>query len=228
MMNITLKPWTTKDANSYIEMMEHVDFTYEDEELRCTDISEAQRQLKRMQVGEDYNGDFYRAVFLDGRLVGHVQVVRQDGVRSGDGHVGCMLVSEACHKGVGTEAVRQMVETAFRRRSFDRLTAIVYHPNRASARMVEKVGFVLEVTLRRTVSKGDGVYYDALVYGLLREDTGIGTSDCCEPEDELAPEEQAAIEPTLVTHRPEEWGIFGGSEREWKVENGKRKVENGE
>ena len=75
MMNITLKPWTTKDANSYIEMMEHVDFTYEDEELRCTDISEAQRQLKRMQVGEDYNGDFYRAVFLDGRLVGHVLVV---------------------------------------------------------------------------------------------------------------------------------------------------------
>lgn len=43
MMNITLKPWTTKDANSYIEMMEHVDFTYEDEELRCTDISAAEK-----------------------------------------------------------------------------------------------------------------------------------------------------------------------------------------
>ena len=33
----------------------------------------------------------------------------------------------------------------------------------------------------------------------------IDSAQCCEPEDELAPEEQAAIEPTLVTHRPDEW-----------------------
>lgn len=205
MMNITLKPWTTKDANSYIEMMEHVDFTYEDEELRCTDISEAQRQLKRMQVGEDYNGDFYRAVFLDGRLVGHVQVVRQDGVRSGDGHVGCMLVSEACHKGVGTEAVRQMVEMAFTRRNYERLTAIVYHPNLASARMMEKVGFTLEATLHRAVWKDNDIYYDALRYGLLRESVGIPTNQCCEPEEELSAEDQVALEPSLVPPHSSEW-----------------------
>lgn len=205
MMNITLKPWTKKAANSYIEMLEHVNFTYEDEELRRTDFFEVQRLLEKMQVDEDYNGDFYRAVFLDGRLVGHVQVVRQSGVWSGNGHVGCMIVREACHRGVGTEAVRQMVETAFSRRSFDRLTAIVYHPNQASARMVEKLGFKHEATLHRAVWKGDGIYYDALIYGLLREDTGIGTSNCCESEDELTPEELAAIEPTLVTYRPDEW-----------------------
>lgn len=204
-MNVTLKPWVKKAANSYIEMLEHVDFTYEDEEFRCTDFFEARRRLERMQVNEDYNGDFYRAVFLDGRLVGHVQVVRQDGARSGDGHIGCVLIREACHLGVGTEAVCQMVEAAFRRRKFDRLTAVVYHPNQASARMVEKLGFKLEATLRRTVWKGDGIYYDALVYGLLREDAGIGTSDCCEPEDELTPEELAAIEPTLVVNRLDEW-----------------------
>lgn len=200
-MDITLKPWTKGSADKYIDMMEHVDFTYEDEELKCTDSSQAIRDIEEMTRNEDYNGDFYRAVLLDGKVVGHVQVVRQAGVWNCDGHVGCMIVREAWHRGVGTEAVRQMVEMAFTRRNINRLTARVYHPNRASARVVEKNGFKHEVTLHSAVWKGDGIYYDALVYGLLREDTGIPTTRCCEPEDGLTTEEQAALEPTLVPPR---------------------------
>lgn len=204
-MDITLKPWTKGSAGRYLEMMEHVDFTYEDEELKCTDPTQAIRNIDEMIRNEDYNGDFYRAVLLDGKVVGHVQVARQAGVWNCDGHVGCMIVREAWHQGVGSEAVRQMVEMAFTRRNYNRLTAVVYHPNRASMRVVEKNGFTLEATLHHAVRKGDGIYYNALVYGLLREDTGIGTTDCCEPEDELAPEELAALEPTLVPPRKEEW-----------------------
>lgn len=202
-MDITLKPWTKGSIGRYIEMMEHVDFTYEDEELKCTDPKQALRNIEEMIRNEDYNGDFYRAVLLDDKVVGHVQVARQNGVWRGDGHVGCMIVREASHKGVGTEAVRQMAEMAFTRRNYNRLTAIVYHPNQASVRVVEKNGFTLEATLHHAVRKGDGIYYDALVYGLLREDTGIPTTHCCEPEDEFSPEEQAALEPTLVLPRTE-------------------------
>lgn len=204
-MDIILKPWTKGSAGRYIEMMEHVDFTYEDEELKCTNPAQAIRNIEEMIRNEDYNGDFYRAVLLDGKVVGHVQVARQIGVWSREGHVGCMIVREVSHQGVGTEAVRQIVEMAFMRRNFNRLTAVVYHPNRASARVVEKNGFTLEATLHCAVRKGDGIYYDALVYGLLREDTGIPTTNCCEPEDELTAEEQAALEPTLVPPRTEEW-----------------------
>ena len=176
-MDITLKPWTKGSAGRYIEMMEHVDFTYEDEELKCTDPAQAIRNIEAMIRNEDYNGDFYRAVLLDGKVVGHVQVARLAGVWSCDGHVGCMIVQESCNQGVGTEAVRQIVEMAFTRRNYSRLTAIVYHPNRASARVVEKNGFTLEATLHHAVRKGDSIYYDALVYGLLREDTGILTTN---------------------------------------------------
>lgn len=204
-MEITLKPWTKGSAGRYIEMMEHVDFTYEDEELKCTNPAQTIRNIEEMIRNEDYNGDFYRAVLLDDKVVGHVQVARQAGVWNSDGHVGCMIVREACHQGVGTEAVRQMVEMAFSRRNYKRLTAVVYHPNRASARVVEKNGFTLEATLHHVVRKGDGIYYNAFVYGLLRENTGIPTTNCCEPEEELAPEEQAALEPTLVPPRTEEW-----------------------
>ncbi len=199
-MNITLKPWHAFDANNFIEMISQVDFSYEDDEMRITDYSDARYMLERWIWNEYYKGDFYRAIWLDDKLVGHVQVARQDGVWSGDGHVGCMLVKEAMGRGIGTKVVRQMVEMAFARRNYDRLTAVVYSPNKASAHMVEKVGFTLEATLRHAVHKNDN-YYDALVYGLLREDTGISTTHCCEPEDELTPEERVALEPTLVPPR---------------------------
>lgn len=176
-MDIILKPWTKGSADKYIEMMEQVDFTYEDEELKCTDPTQAIRDIEEMIRLEEYNGDFYRAVLLDGKVVGHVQVAHQSGVWSGDGNVGCMIVREAWHQGVGTEAVRQIVEMAFTRRNYNRLTAVVYHPNRASVRVVEKNGFTLDATLHNAVRKGDSIYYDALVYGLLREDTGILTTN---------------------------------------------------
>lgn len=200
-MNITLRPWTVGDAPAYLEMMAGADFSFEDEELRCDDVREARRVLERQCWQELYNGDFYRAVLLDGQVVGNVQAVRQGGVWSHDGHVGCLLVREACGRGIGTEALRQMVATAFARRDYHRLTALVYSPNRASVRMVEKVGFTLEATLRHAVCK-DGQYMDTLVYGLLRERTGIPTTLCCDPEDELSPAEQAALEPTMVSHPP--------------------------
>lgn len=164
-MNVTLRPWNIYDAARYTEMMSRVDFSCEDEAIRCMNLKEATRALEWMSHQEAYNGDFYRAVLLDGKVVGSVQVVRQDGASRGDGYVGCMLVKEAAGQGVGTEAVRQMVEMAFSQRDYDRLTAIVYSPNKASIRLVEKLGFTLEATLHSAVWK-NGYFYDALVYGL--------------------------------------------------------------
>ena len=182
-MNITLRPWNINDAALYARMISRVDFSYEDEEIRCKDAMEASRTLDWMLHQEDYNGDFYRAILIDGEVVGNVQVVRQGGVSCGDGHIGCMLVKEAVGRGIGTEAVRQMVEMAFTRRNYNRLTAIVYSPNKASMRLVEKLEFTLEATMHNAVWK-HGYFYNALVYGLLREETGIATTNCCEPEDD--------------------------------------------
>jgi ribosomal-protein-alanine N-acetyltransferase len=214
-MTVILRPWTLDDAALFADMMSRVDFTYEDEELRCKDAKEAHDALESMIRKEDYNGDFYRAVLLDGEVVGHVQAVRLKGFSIGDGQVGCMVVKEAAGRGVGTEAVRQMVEMAFTRRSYDRLTAIIYSPNKASQRMVEKVGFTLEAKLQANVWK-NGYFYDAYVYGLLREDIGIPTTHCCEPDDEFSPEEKDALEPSLVPPRVEEWPSLEDIERRYK------------
>lgn len=196
-MNITLRPWNIGDAELYLDLINRVDFSFEDDALRCNNVDDASFALDRMIWREDYEGSFYRAVMSDGKVVGSVQMVRHGGISEYDGYVGCMIAKDAAGQGIGTEAVRQMVEMSFQRRSLDRLTAIVYSPNKASVRLVETLGFTLEATLHHAVYKNDN-FCDVLVYGLLREETGIPTTGCCEPEDELSPEERAALEPTLV------------------------------
>ena len=178
--NITLKPWCMDDAKAYIDMLSKVDFTNEEEEC-YTDYSDAEYKLYKLIKDEDVNENIYRGIWIDGKLVGKVQMVR---LRNCDGHVGCLVTKEASGHGVGTEAVRKMIELTFDTTNIERLTAIVFSPNKASKRMVEKLGFAPEAIMRRDVYKNE-CYYDSLVYGLLRKDTGIPTpSPCRELNDE--------------------------------------------
>lgn len=164
-MNISLRPWTPDDAELYAQMMRQVDFTYEDESVRCANGDEALQRLRRQIQCEHSDGDFYRAITVDGDVVGHIQIVHQQGEPRSIGHVGCLLVRRATGHGVGTEALRQTIRAAFARPAFERLTAIIFGPNRASQRIVEKAGFILETTIHHAVWK-KGHFYDALVYYL--------------------------------------------------------------
>lgn len=84
-----------------------------------------------------------------------------------DGKLGYMMMPEYCGKGIATEAVRLIVKEAFRRKPYERLSAVVYEPNLASVRVLEKNGFVLEGKKLKAV-KCNGIIYNTLHFGLLR------------------------------------------------------------
>ena len=67
-----------------------------------------------------------------------------------------------------TEAARQICELAFASLDIIRITGLVYEPNIASRRVLEKNGFTLEGMMKNAVVK-DGNVYDLCVYGKLTE-----------------------------------------------------------
>jgi uncharacterized cupin superfamily protein/RimJ/RimL family protein N-acetyltransferase len=79
-------------------------------------------------------------------------------------------IAEAFHgRGFGTEAVARLVETVFAESDLVRLIANISTENVASWRLVERLGFVREGTLRQHyVVQGRRV--DEHVYGLMRTD----------------------------------------------------------
>ena len=165
-----LRPWKEWDAANYAYMLNHVDFRYlEDTYLRYRNKQDAKVHLYHALSHEEKRGDLYRAVMVDGQLAGEVQVVSQEGVHSIDASLGCLLMEEYTGRGVGYRACCQIIEMAFAKNDYERISASVYSPNEASIRMLEKLGFTREVTLRNGVRK-DGNIYDVYQYGLLREE----------------------------------------------------------
>ena len=104
-----------------------------------------------------------------GRLIG---VVGADDLDVGASHrarIGYWLAKPYWNRGIMTDAVSRYVDYAFAELAVVRLTAEVFARNEASARVLQKVGFVQEGRLRRHREK-DGDRMDVLYFGLLRTD----------------------------------------------------------
>ena len=72
-------------------------------------------------------------------------------------------------QGHGTEAIRLLTAHAFEKLNLRKLTAGMWASNVASRRSFERVGFVLEATLRQSYWRRDR-YEDELRLGLLRDE----------------------------------------------------------
>jgi RimJ/RimL family protein N-acetyltransferase len=83
--------------------------------------------------------------------------------------VGIGLTAGARGRGIGTEAMRQLVRFGFERRNLRRIHLIVVASNAGAIRSYEKVGFVLEGRLREHCWV-NGEWVDELRMGLLRSE----------------------------------------------------------
>ena len=113
---------------------------------------------------------WFRAICLEGRPVGAISV----GLNSGDdkcrGELGYVLATEHWGKGIMVEAVRMATKEVFCHvAGLERIEALVDEENRASQRVLEKVGFVREGLLRKYVIL-KGRTRDVYVYSLLSTD----------------------------------------------------------
>ena len=83
--------------------------------------------------------------------------------------VGYSVVSDAQGQGIASEALRALCEYAFAQTGVTALNAYVLAENRASQRVLEKLGFVQTDVLPK-VYRVNGVFHDDCVYRLERAD----------------------------------------------------------
>ena len=80
------------------------------------------------------------------------------------------LSESAAGCGYMTEALTAVLPYAFGHLGAEVLSARVFTPNRASARLMEKLGFTHEGTLRHAVTTPAGVTYDDMLFSILRHE----------------------------------------------------------
>ena len=167
MMNIELVKWSPALKQELINICNNVDRSFLSNRLPYPYTEESADWWLGMVSEHDGKDGVFRAVAADGKVVGNISIEQKADVYCKDGEIGYLLLTEYWSKGIMTEAVRQICEIAFLELDIIRITGLVYTPNAASRRVLEKNGFVQEGLQRNAVYKG-GKVYDLCLYGKLK------------------------------------------------------------
>ncbi|SEW46339.1 GNAT family N-acetyltransferase [[Clostridium] fimetarium] len=106
----------------------------------------------------------YRAILHDGKLIGNISIEKKHDVFEKDAEIGYMMSAEKYDYGYTTIAISHICEIAFNELDLKRITGLVYEPNKASRRVLEKNKFVLEGIMKDAVYK-NGNTYNLCIYG---------------------------------------------------------------
>ena len=166
-MTIDLHKWTSADREALMALCHAVDRTYLSDRLPYPYTEADADWWLGMVAGNDGKEGVWRAIVMDGQIVGSISVERMAEDQRNVGSIGYMILTPFWSQGIGTEAVRQICGIAFQELALERIIGEVFPENLASARVLEKNGFQLEETKVGAVVKG-GKTMDLRVFILTR------------------------------------------------------------
>lgn len=161
---VELVKWTTDLRQDLIDLCNRADRTFLSERMPDPYTEEAADWWLGMAAEHDGKDGLFRAILADGELAGSISIEQKADVYRKDAEIGYLLLTEYWGRGIMTEAVSRICETAFSELDILRITGLVYEPNTASRRVLEKNGFTQEGCLKNAVYKNGNVY-DLCVYG---------------------------------------------------------------
>lgn len=165
-MEIQLRRPEEADIPALVALYNGVDRRYLSDHLPNPYTEASARWWLDLIRREDGKGGLYRVILADGALAGTISAERKPDVFHRDAELGYLLDPALRSRGVMTAAVARFCPLAFARLDLLRLSALVYAPNAASRRVLEKNGFALEGLQKQAVTKGDAVW-DLCLYGKL-------------------------------------------------------------
>ena len=120
-------------------------------------------------LSADESETFAFAITVDNMVIGSIGIFRQGNIHRQTAELGYYIAEEYWGKGIMTEAVKQICEYVFAKSDIIRIYAEPFAYNIASCRVLEKVGFQYEGTLRSNAVK-NGKVIDMEMYSLLKEE----------------------------------------------------------
>ena len=163
-MKIELKKWRFEDKEFLIKMCNIIDRNYLSDRIPNPYTNKSAEWWLNMVKENDEKTGVFREIVVDGKIIGTISVEKKEDVYRKDSEIGYYLLPEVYSKGIMTEAVRQICEIAFEKLDIIRITGVVYEPNVASRKVLEKNNFLLEGVMKKAVIKNNNIY-DLCIYG---------------------------------------------------------------
>lgn len=167
-MEIKLKKYSLADQDGLREVCNGVDRTYIANRLPIPYTKDDAVWWINMVNEHEGKDGIFRLITVDEKIVGNISVEQKSDVFGKDAEVGYLLATDHWSKGIATEAVGQICRIAFSELNIIRITGLVYEPNIASRRVLEKNDFSLEGIKKQAVVKNENIY-NLCIYGLLKD-----------------------------------------------------------
>ena len=164
---MTLRQWTKDDIKELMNLMNRADRSYLSNGLPYPYTDDNAQWWLNMVADKDGKDGLYRAVIVDGKIVGMVALEKKSDVYEKDADISYLLMTEYWGKGITTQAVQELCEEAFEKLDIIRITGSLFGENEVSKKVLTKAGFVLEGVMRNAVYKNDRVM-DLCHYGLYK------------------------------------------------------------
>jgi len=159
--NVNLRVVEKEDLPLIVEWANDPEFNGEHEPI----MQLSRAELEKWYANSGSEEKWFLVEKKDGAKIG---LVRHDS-HAGGMTLGTVLIPSERGKGYCTEAVNILVDYLFLSRDIVRIQARFNKHNAASKRVLEKVGFTEEGTMRKS-SFSRGKWVDMAVYSILREE----------------------------------------------------------
>ena len=164
MSEIELRKLTEDDATEkYVSWLNDPEVNQYLESRFMTHTIESTREFIRGLSANDY----MFGIFLRGKHIGNIKLHVNPQHKYGD--IGFLIGDKGkWGKGYATQAIRLIVEFAFKELNLNKVWAGVYANNFGSIRALSKAGFTQEATLQRQYLC-EGKYINGVIMGIWRE-----------------------------------------------------------
>lgn len=165
-MDIILRPWHLNDAEHLAEIANNSNIAkfMMNQFPHPYTLENANAFINMASANTPKN---ILAIDLNGKAIGGIGTHLQSDVYCKNAELGYWLGEDYWGKGYITKAVQLMIEYAFKSFEIERIFAKPFGSNKASQKVLEKSGFVLEAQLSKTIYKNN-VYEDELIYAVRR------------------------------------------------------------
>lgn len=167
---LILRRITKDDAQDFFEIRSNKKLMAALDKEPFKNMDELLSFLEQIESGINSNTSIAWAVCLkeDNKMIGHVGYHRIDFVNH-RAEIGYALLSQFHNKGLGSEALKAVLDIAFNQFNFHSLEADVNPANNPSIKLITKMGFVKEAHFRENYFYRN-TFLDSTIYSLLKKD----------------------------------------------------------
>jgi Acetyltransferases, including N-acetylases of ribosomal proteins len=166
-MTFSLRPWTISDLDSLVKYANNINIAkFMTDQFPHPYTYENGKAFIQFATSSTASKIF--AIDINGEAVGGIGIHPQTDIQRKNAELGYWLAEPFWGQGIMTRAIPQMVDFTFHNFDINRIFARPFGTNKASQKVLEKTGFVVEASFEKTYFK-NGHYEDELIYALRRK-----------------------------------------------------------